>query len=105
MRSRSDDSGQLEVYLNLEDYKDITFPNIVIHILLKLFHELGQRIRSDRPLWWLRRGSYSAVKRLDRTLDDLKTYVHEPDIETQAVETSEGSQRELTNKFSIRQLI
>jgi hypothetical protein len=78
VRSRSEDSGQLEVYLNLEDYKDITFPNIVIHILLKLFNELGQRIRSDRPLWWLRRGSYSAVKRLDRTLDDLKTYVHEP---------------------------
>jgi len=96
VRSRSDDSAQVEVYLNLEDYKDITFPNIVIHILLKLFHELRLRIRSDRPLWRLRRGSYLAVKRLGRTLDDLKTYVHEPDIETQAVETSEGSHRELT---------
>jgi hypothetical protein len=38
----------------------------------------------------------SAVKRLRRTLDDLKTYVHEPDIETQAVETNEGFRQELT---------
>jgi len=61
-----------------------------------LFQELEQRIRFDRPLWWVRGGSYAAVKRLRRTLNDLKTYVHEPDIETQAVETSEGFQQELT---------
>ena len=94
VRSRSEDSGQLDIYLNLEDYKDITFPNILIHILLKLFQELEQHIRSDRSLWWLRPRSFSTIRRLRRTLGDLKTYVHEPDIETQAVETSEAIQEE-----------
>jgi hypothetical protein len=28
--------GHVDVYLNLEDYKDITFPNIVIYILLRI---------------------------------------------------------------------
>jgi hypothetical protein len=96
VRSTSEDSGHLDVYLNLEDYKDITFPNIVIHILLKLFRELDQHIRHDLRFWWIRPRAIASVRRVRHTLNDLNAYVHEPDLETQTVETTDGYEQQLT---------
>jgi|SRR5262245_57440373 len=41
----------LDVYLNLEDYKDITFPNIVIYVLLEMFSQLKEKIK-QKAVWY-----------------------------------------------------
>jgi hypothetical protein len=95
VRSTHQDFGHLDIYLNLEDYKDITFPNIVIHVLVKLFRELERHIRSDLRLWWVRPLSMRSLRQLSRIVGDLSEYIHEPDVETQQIETTRGYQREL----------
>jgi len=89
-------SGHVHVYLNFEDYKDITFPNIVIHVLLRLLGSLESHVRSDIRWWRLRAHPAATVRRLRRTMAELTAYVHEPDAETQQIETTEGYERELT---------
>lgn len=87
--------GHVDVYLNLEDYKDITFPNIVIHILLRLFASLNDKISSDIRLWRFRPAVRYVRKRLQSVVTDLTVYVHEPDTETQEVTTTSGHRQEL----------
>jgi hypothetical protein len=94
VKSAADSEDHLTVYLNLEDYKDITFPNIVIHILVELFTLIEKRIKKERP-WY--RPSLSAW-RIRRSItghrEKLRAYLHEPDEETQTVSEKEGySQR------------
>ena len=39
------------INLNLEDYKDITFPNIIVSILIEAFKTLRLEIKSNYP-WY-----------------------------------------------------
>jgi hypothetical protein len=87
--------NRIEVYLNLEDYKDITFPNILIHVLVQLFTLLDEQIRSDVRWWRFRPSVYRARKRMKRVTNDLAKYLHQPDNEVQQVTTIEGSLRQL----------
>ena len=50
-KSTTESKDHLTAYLNLEDYKDITFPNIVIHILVELLALLDEEIGKERP-WY-----------------------------------------------------
>jgi hypothetical protein len=77
------------VYLNLEDHKDITFPNIVIHVLVHLFKSLDDKIRSNIFLWRFRPKVHGVRKRLRNVVASLELYIHEPDSETQEVGTTE----------------
>ena len=36
-------SDHIDIYLNIEDYKDITFPNIVIHILVEMLTPMSHK--------------------------------------------------------------
>jgi hypothetical protein len=83
------------VYLNLEDYKDITFPNILIHVLVQLFTLLDEQIRTEISWWRFRPSVYSIRKRIKRVTNELSEYLHQPDSEVQQVTRTEGRSRRL----------
>src|SRR5687768_11018084 len=76
---------QVGVYLNLEDFKDITFPNIVIQILLELLAELKKEISTIYPWYTLSFQSRRIKRELNRRVKMLQEYLHEPDSEIQEV--------------------
>ncbi|TKJ38433.1 hypothetical protein CEE37_13020 [candidate division LCP-89 bacterium B3_LCP] len=78
------------VYLNLEDYKDITFPNIVIHVLVELFNSLKEQIRMSIRFWRFRPKVIRVTYRIYQTVKGLKQYIHEPDQETIDVKTTKN---------------
>ncbi len=95
VNSVKDADNHIEVYLNLEDYKDITFPNIVIHMLVQLFRLLDKKIRSDVRWWRFRPSVYRLRKRMSSVINDLSGYVHQPDSEVQQLIVTEGRRQEL----------
>ena len=76
----------LDIFLNLEDYKDITFPNIILHVLIESFEALNIRM-NDSCKWYnikfLR--MYKLKKRLVNVAMMLRNLLHEPDAEKQEV--------------------
>lgn len=92
VNSARNSKQQIDVHLNLEDYKDITFPNIVVHILLRLFELLDERVRHDLRLWRFRPRARKVRRQIRKVVAELERYIHEPDSETQNVVTTEGRQ-------------
>lgn len=90
----SDD--HIDIYLNLEDYKDITFPNIVIYILVELFKQLQIRVRSNVRFWRFRPKARRVNRKVGEALRELEVYIYEPDEEVQQVSTSEAHRGELS---------
>lgn len=86
----------VDVYLNLEDYKDITFPNIVIHILAELFSVLKQRI--ERKYRWYKPSlsAWHARRGIEKSHNVLWKYRHEPDIETQEIREKDAYREQLS---------
>lgn len=89
----SDD--HIDIYLNLEDYKDITFPNIVIYILVELFKQLQIRVRSNVRFWRFRPKARRVNRKVGEALRELEVYIYEPDEEVQQVSTSEAHRENL----------
>lgn len=87
--------GHIDIYLNLEDYKDITFPNVVIYVLVELFKLLDSRIRSNVRFWRFRPRVRSVRKQIRGVVSGLESYVYEPDSETQQIDTTEEYSRQV----------
>lgn len=87
---RSENS--IEIYLNLKDFKDITFPSIIIQILVEMFGQLRDKLNEEyRFKIWLNRKAFSTRKEIIETMKVLNTYLYQPDIETQKINTQEQS--------------
>lgn len=101
LRSISD-SDRVAVAVNLEDYKDVTFPNIVIQIILAVFREVRRIHRKRRLFWWL---SPSGV-RLDRALgaeaEDLAAKLQEPDQEDLYITSTEAEAHKSTLEAGLK---
>jgi len=94
VRSVAGSANHVDLYVNLEDYKDITFPNILIHVLIKLFTQLHSKLHAQPLPSRLGFSSRGLDKNLSRMLSALEEYVHEPDAETQEVTvTTTSAQR------------
>ena len=39
------------IYVNLEDYKDITFPNIIIKVLVRFFKVSIENLKNESTVW------------------------------------------------------
>lgn len=96
VNATTEDENQLNIYLNLEDFKDITFPNIVIHILIELFSKLKDKIKISWPWYKLNYSAWKLNKTIGSTCELLEKYLYEPDVETQAISESEAYQEELS---------
>jgi hypothetical protein len=85
------DTDRLVVPLNLEDYKDVTFPNIVIQILRETFTELRTAHRTRRRFWRLRPSGRRLDKDLRNAADALQAELLKPDKEDIEVRTTEAA--------------
>lgn len=86
----------INIYLNLEDYKDITFPNIVIHVLVETLMQLSAVIRRHSgSLWHFRLTNKKLYKELQDMVQQLKNLVHEPDCETQEILVTERQHQKI----------
>jgi hypothetical protein len=69
------------IYVNLEDYKDITFPNIIIKVLNRFFEGSIKKLNEDIPIYktkkWLKKQRLN--KDLKKLVADLKSKIASPD--------------------------
>ena len=69
------------VYVNLEDYKDITFPNIIIKILIRFYEGSIKNLNKEISFWHFNK--YFKKRKLcidlEKLLKELKTKLNSPD--------------------------
>lgn len=110
--STRDSSDHLDIYLNLEDFKDITYPNIIIKILTAMFTQINENIKTAYPWYKFSRVARRLRRKISTVSAPLQNYLHEPDTETQEISTKESSSlnllagaksRGITGKVSAKQ--
>lgn len=104
LKTLSANDENFGIYVNLEDYKDITFPNIIIKVLTRFFEGSIENLNNNISFWefkkyWKKRKLCSDLKRLTR---DLKSKLQTPDSldETRKYKTRKtesGSSKAKTN--------
>lgn len=94
----------LDVYINLERYKDITFPNILIFVLHELFSSLREQISNNYPLYRFSFLSWKVRKRINTICKELEAYVYEPDREIQEVRITDSSSSGVNAQAGIKNL-
>ena len=77
------DGEHLAIYVNLEDYKDISFPNIILHVLRACFRELQCRIKRTGLLWWTNSDKRRASGEIADTIRELTAALAAPDQQDQ----------------------
>lgn len=69
----------LALRINLEDYKRITFPNIILYTLIELFDQIEKQIGKRYPLYKLNLSAFNYRIDLRQLRDTLEEKIHEPD--------------------------
>lgn len=59
------------IYVNLEDYKDITFPNIIIKVLIRFFEGSIKKLNEDISFWQFKK--WRRKRKLNKSLKKLVT--------------------------------
>jgi len=88
-------------YLNLEDLKDITFPNVLTRVLEKLFSEIANEINQSHtrsPI--LRIKQYGLKRKLRRLANELSRNIFAPDEELEEVESEESTNKDSSGQLS-----
>tara|TARA_B110000208_G_C11743131_1_gene420673 strand:- start:106 stop:1608 length:1503 start_codon:yes stop_codon:yes gene_type:complete len=87
--SLKNENDLIPVYVNLDDYKDITFPNILIHTLSEILTQLHDTSKQRK-----RFGSFFARGRIRKKIDSLKKALKEPDAGTRGEKTTSSSKKD-----------
>ena len=82
-------ADHVAVRINLEDYKDISFPNILLHVLKASFQELEPAVKA-RSKWTQFLAARRFRKELRSLEKQLSKLLYEPDREDQKVRTTQG---------------
>lgn len=99
--SISDSTDHIHVYINAEDYKDITFPNIIIQVLVELLAQLDRVARKVDLHVQQRLVRWKLLRNMRKKLKTLSCYLHEPDIETRQESTTDSSERQLGSSATL----
>ncbi len=68
------------IYINLENFKDISFPNIILHVLKSGFSQLHKELKRPfyKPSW----SAYISRKKLLKAINTLEEDLAKPDNQT-----------------------
>ncbi|MCC3862047.1 hypothetical protein [Pseudemcibacter aquimaris] len=69
------------IYINLEDYKDISFPNIILYVLKTLIEQLIKVSREERPLYKCNFKASIFRRHLNQVLKDINLEIQKPDFQ------------------------
>lgn len=100
LSSLDDNTSFITIKLNLEDYKDISFPNIIVHVLKECFECLHMNLKRQKRLWWLSPEKRKTLEKLKKQISDLEKQLYEPDEASENQRTKEIESGELTAKAS-----
>lgn len=70
--------GITALALNLEDYKDISFPNIILHVLAESFEQLGSKLLRQAPLR-KKVAAFRLARQLRKKAKSLRAALNDPD--------------------------
>jgi len=71
--------NSLTIYVNLEDYKDITFPNIIIKVLVAFYKEIAFKLNEKKSLFNNYFTTRKIVKEINNLIKELNLKLVEPD--------------------------
>ncbi len=79
--------------VNLEDFKDISFPDSIIQILKLAIHQLKKEINKEISILSIRKWikGKKVQRRLNKTISDLEKRLKDPDIYDESTRTKSGS--------------
>jgi hypothetical protein len=88
LKTLDDNSKIFSIYVNLEDYKDITFPNIIIKILIRFFKVSIENLNREKSVLRLRK--YFKIKVL---IKDLKTEIENLEKKTNSPDSLDENRK------------
>lgn len=81
LKTAENNKNIFSIYVNLEDYKDITFPNIIIKILIKVFKVSIENLKKDitvlKPI--ASYNSYILIRKLKKEIKIFENKIKTPD--------------------------
>src|SRR5690606_723153 len=86
--------GVICLSINLEDFKDISFPNSIIQVLKSLINQLNKEVQNNFKFFdnfkkWNR--SRTIRKRYTKLLKSLQDRLNQPDLYDEAITQRKGS--------------
>ena len=79
VKSIESSDSNIPIYLNLEVFKDITFPNIILQILCESFKSFKKVMKKTFPVYKMRCKPLKFRKKLKKEIKKIKKYIHSPD--------------------------
>lgn len=81
LKTITDSDERIRVYINLEDYKDITFPNIIIKILIAFYSNLISGLNKEKSIAKPRRfiRTNKLIKSIKKLIKELESKLIAPD--------------------------
>lgn len=94
----------ISVYVDLDVYKDISFPNILIKVLIVIFDELEKFADSkikfyEHPILWFRKKTF--IRNLEEVKQQLEGVLESADTEQKQVRTKTSSSVETVTSAQI----
>ena len=79
IRALEDNKSIVRININIEDYKQITFPNIVIHLLINTFKRLSDEVKKKNPFYKMNFKSFKYRRLLKDHVNKLNQSLNTPD--------------------------
>lgn len=72
-------------FINLEDFKDISFPNVLLHVLKSLYEQIISESLRLHPWYTFDISAFKSRRSLSKKVDNLKKGIESPDNEEIAI--------------------
>lgn len=88
------------ININLEDYKDVSFPDSIIQVQLSIIKQLLQVIKAENTWWTMKYWSESRpiIKRLNQHVDTLNNHLDHPDEYDESIKDKSARGTEIKAK-------
>jgi Cdc6-like AAA superfamily ATPase len=103
LRKHAESAKDGVVWIDIDDYKSLTYPDVLIQVLRSLFASVGQHVARKNPLWrpikWWK--SKATRKSLAHELDELSTLLQRFEESEAQLERSHGTRSTRQRQASI----
>ena len=81
------------ISINLEDYKDISFPNSISHVLINILTSIKKNITGKYKIWHFKKwkNQLEILKSIDKQISQLEKKINEPDSYSEKIREKSAS--------------
>lgn len=96
--SEKDDEKYYYSYTNLEDFKDISFPNIIIHVLDSFYTQIIEQIKNEYSFYEIKKmyKAHKLIRGLDKSFSSFKDIISNPDNYDEEIREKQQQSAELS---------